>query len=110
MICALFCEHPETVLLAHWLVQDPLQMILYQTLEKWSSEDLTVESASAGPEASGKDSSLSHASPGLEGVALRDWSTDEAYSERPSGEGKLQLPALLPLSICAVMATSLHAA
>ena len=38
-------------------------------------------------------------------MALRDWSTDEAYSERPSGEGKLLLPASSPHSLYAVMAS-----
>ena len=48
---------------------------------------------------------MSNAGPGLEGLSFRDWSTDEAYSERPSGEGKLLLPASLSHPVCAVPAS-----
>jgi len=42
----------------------------------------------AGSKEPEKESTLSGCGPGLESVAVRDWSTDEAYSEHPSGEGE----------------------
>ncbi len=41
----------------------------------------------AGSEPSDKESTLGCAGPGLESIAVRDWSTDEAYSERLDGDG-----------------------
>ena len=58
-----------------------------------------LSTAPAGSEPSEKESTLSCAGPGLESLAVRDWSTDEAYSERLSGDGGRLLSRAHLLSI-----------